>query len=73
MKELFDRMAREGNFKKGDLALRWDTSKEDKGKNAKLTSSGLVRLALQESMKTIHSSYKIWKESIPHYQPMGNT
>ena len=34
MKELFDRKARERNFKKGDLVLRWDTRREDKGNHA---------------------------------------
>lgn len=35
MKELFDKKARERNFNRGDLVLRWDTRREDKGKNAK--------------------------------------
>lgn len=36
MKELFDKKARERNFKKGELVLRWDARREDKGKHAKL-------------------------------------
>ena len=35
MRELFDRKARERNFKKGDPVLRWDTRREDKGKHEK--------------------------------------
>ena len=35
MKQMFNRKAREINFNKGDLVLRWDTSREDKGKHAK--------------------------------------
>lgn len=35
VKELFDKKARERNFKKGDLVLRWDTRREDKGKHVK--------------------------------------
>jgi len=34
MKSLFDRKARERYFK-GDLVLRWDTRREDKGKHGK--------------------------------------
>ena len=35
MKEMFDKKARERNFRKDDLVLRWDTRREDKGKHAK--------------------------------------
>ena len=35
MKELFDINARERNFKKGDLVIRWNKMREDKGNHAK--------------------------------------
>ena len=35
MKGIFDRKAREIDFKVGDLVLRWDTRREDKGKHGK--------------------------------------
>lgn len=35
MKSLFDRKARERDFKEGDLVIRWHTGREDKGKNGK--------------------------------------
>ena len=33
MKSIFDRKAKEIDFKVGDLVLRWDTRREDKGKH----------------------------------------
>jgi len=33
MKSIFDRKAREIDFKVGYLVLRWDTRREDKGKH----------------------------------------
>ena len=35
MKVLFDRKARERDFKEGDLVLRWDARREEKGKHGK--------------------------------------
>eukprot|EP00253_Pinus_taeda_P030346 PITA_30346 len=35
MKVLFDRRARERDFKEGDVVLRWDTRREEKGKHGK--------------------------------------
>ena len=35
MKSIFDRKAREIDFKVGDLVLRWDTIREDRGKHGK--------------------------------------
>lgn len=35
MKILFDKKARERDFREGDLVLRWDTRREDKGKHGK--------------------------------------
>ena len=35
MKSLFDRKARESDFRQGDLVLRWDVRREDKGKHGK--------------------------------------
>ena len=35
MKNLFDRRARETDFKEGDLVLRWDSRREEKGKHGK--------------------------------------
>ena len=44
MKELLDREAKERNFKKRDLVLRWDTIREDKGKDeiAKVASNEVM-------------------------------
>ena len=38
MKSIFDRKSREIYFKVGDLVLRWDTRREDKGKHGKFDS-----------------------------------
>ena len=35
MKSIFDRKAKEILFHVGDLVLRWDTGREDKGKHGK--------------------------------------
>ena len=35
MKGIFDRKAKEIDFKARDLVLRWDTRREDKGKHGK--------------------------------------
>ena len=35
MKGIFDRKAKEIDSKVGDLVLRWDTRREDKGKHGK--------------------------------------
>lgn len=35
MKTIFDRKAKEIMFQKGDLVLRWDVRREDKGKHGK--------------------------------------
>lgn len=35
MKGIFDRKAKDIDFKVGDLLLRWDTRREDKGKHGK--------------------------------------
>ena len=35
MKTIFDRKVKEIIFQKGDLVLRWDTQREDKGKHGK--------------------------------------
>ena len=35
MKSMFDRKAKERYFKEGDLVLRWDERREDKGKHGK--------------------------------------
>ena len=35
MKSIFDKKEKEIDFKVGDLVLRWDTRREDKGKHGK--------------------------------------
>lgn len=35
MNALFDKMAKDRIFQRGDLVLRWDSKSEDKGKNGK--------------------------------------
>ena len=46
MKILFDRRARERDFKEGDLVLRWDSRREGKGKNGKFGNLWFGPLAL---------------------------
>ena len=38
MKILFDRRARERDFKEGDLVLGWDSKREEKGKHGKFNN-----------------------------------
>lgn len=48
MKILFDRRARERDFKEGDLVLRWDSRREYKGKYGKFDNLWFGHLAIPE-------------------------
>jgi hypothetical protein len=41
MKEIFDKRTKEINFMVGDLVLKWDARREEKGNMENLTTSGL--------------------------------
>ena len=51
MKTIFDRKAKEIMFQKGDLVLRWDTRKEDKGKHNKFDPLWYGPLKINEVKK----------------------
>ena len=48
MKSLFGRRARERDFKEGDIFLRWDSRREDKGKHGKFDNLWFGPLAIAE-------------------------
>ena len=48
MKTLFDKRAREGDFKEGDLVRRWDARREEKGKHGKFDNLWFGPLAIAE-------------------------
>lgn len=48
MKNIFDRKAKEIDFKVVDLVLRWDTRREDKGKHGKFDPLWYVPFRISE-------------------------
>lgn len=48
MKSLFDRKARERDFKEGYLVLRWDSRREDKGKHGKFDNLWFITCSIAE-------------------------
>ena len=49
MKSLFEKMARERDFREGDLVLRWDARREDKGKHGKFEKLRFGPLSIVEA------------------------
>ena len=48
MKSMFDRRAKERDFKEGDLVLRWDSRREGKGKHGNFYNLWFGPLAIVE-------------------------
>jgi len=48
MKILFDKRARERDFREGDLVLRWESRREEKGKHGKFDNLWFGPLAIAE-------------------------
>lgn len=48
MKRIFERRARERDFKESDLVLRWDSRRERKGKHGKFNNLWFGPLAIAE-------------------------
>jgi len=48
MKTMFDRRPRERDFKEGDLVLRWNARREEKGKLGKFDNLWFGPLAIDE-------------------------
>jgi len=77
MKSMFDRRARERDFREGDLVLRWDSIREDKGKHGNFDNLWFVPLAIVEvkgnntfvlqNIEGIYSTYPINGRFMKHY------
>eukprot|EP00253_Pinus_taeda_P024357 PITA_24357 len=77
MKSLFDRRAREREFKAGFLVLRWDYRREDKGKHGKFDNLWFGTLAIVEvkgkntfvlqNIEGIYSTYHVNGRFLKHY------
>lgn len=77
MKALFDRRERERDFKEGDLILRWNSRKEEKGKHGKFDNIWFGLLAISEvkgnknfvlhNLEGIYSTYPINRRFLKHY------
>jgi len=77
MKSLFDRKARERDFKEGYLVLRWDARREDKGKNGKFDNLWFGPFSIAEvkgnnnfilqNMEGQYSSLSINGKYLKHY------
>ena len=77
MKALFDRRARERDFKEGDLVLRWDARREDKGKHGKFDNLWFGPLAIAEvkgnntfvlqNLDGLYSTYLVNGRFLKHY------
>eukprot|EP00253_Pinus_taeda_P010010 PITA_10010 len=77
MKSLFDRRARERDFKEGDLVLRWDSRREDKRKHGKFDNLWFVPLAIDEvkgnntfvlqNLEGLYSTYLVDGRFLKHY------
>jgi len=76
MKSLFDRRAKERDFKKCDLVLRWDYRREDKGKHDKFDNLWFGPLAIVElkgnntfvlqNLEGLYSTYPINGRFLKH-------
>ena len=77
MKVLFDRRARERDFKEGDLVLRWDARREEKGKHGKFDNLWFGPLAIVEikgnntfvlqNLEGLYSTYPVNGRFLKHY------
>lgn len=77
VKSLFDRRARERDFKEGDLVLRWDSRREDKAKHGKFDNLWFGPLAIAEvkgnktfviqNIEGLYSNYLVNGRFLKHY------
>ena len=77
MKAMFDRRARERDFKEGDLFLRWDAGREEKGKHGKFDNLWFGTLAIVEvkgnntfvlqNLEGLYSTYPLNGRFLKHY------
>eukprot|EP00253_Pinus_taeda_P008689 PITA_08689 len=77
MKALFDRRARERDFNEGDLVLRWDARREEKGKHGKFDKLWFGPLAIAEvkgnntfvlqNLEGLYSIYLVNGRFLKHY------
>eukprot|EP00253_Pinus_taeda_P001701 PITA_01701 len=77
MKTLFDRRARERAFEEGDLVLRWDARREEKGKHGKFDNLWFGPLEIAEvkgnntfvprKLEGLYSTYPVNGRFLKHY------
>jgi len=77
MKALFNRRARERDLKEGDLVLRWDARREEKGKHGKFEKLWFGPLAIAEvkgnntfvlqNLEGLYSTYPVNGRFLKHY------
>ena len=77
MKSLFDRRAKERDFKEGDLVLRWDSRREEKGKHGKFDNLWFGPLAIVEvkgnntfvlqNLEGLYSTYPVNGRFLKHF------
>jgi len=77
MKSMFDKRDRERDFKEGDLVLRWDSKREEKGKHGKFDNLWFGPLAISEvkgnntfvlqNLEGLYSTYPVNGRFLKHY------
>ena len=77
MKSMFDKRARKRDFKEGNLVLRWDSKREDKGKHGKFDNLWFGPLAIVEvkgnntfvlqNIEGLCSTYHVNGRFLKHY------
>ena len=77
MKTMFDKRARERDFKEGDLVLRCDARREEKGKHHKFENLWFGPLAIAEvkgnntfllqNLEGLYSTYLVNGRFLKHY------
>eukprot|EP00253_Pinus_taeda_P025557 PITA_25557 len=77
MKTLFDRRARERDFKEGDVVLRWDARREEKGKHGKFDNLWFRPLTIAkvkgnntfvlQNLEGLYSTYPVNGRFLKHY------
>jgi hypothetical protein len=61
IKQAFDRKNKKKEFKQGDLVLKWDAPRQDKGKHSKFDALWLGPFKILEAYSNNTYSYRIWK------------
>eukprot|EP00253_Pinus_taeda_P002864 PITA_02864 len=77
MKILFDRRARERDFREGDLVLRWDSRREEKGKHGKFDNLWFGPLSISkvkgnntfvlQNIEGLYSTYLVNGRFLKHF------